>query len=481
MNYPPQVGELVAGKYRVERQLGEGGIGFVLMARHTELDKVVALKLLHPHLSRNPQLVQRFAREARAAAKLRSRHVAQVLDVGTLEQGAPYMVMEFLHGEDLSDRLTRVGKLPPAEAVDVLLQTCEAVAEAHAAGIIHRDLKPANLFLAEEAGEILVKVLDFGISKMREGDSSLTASATVIGTPLYMSPEQMHSARNVDERSDVWALGVILYELLSGTTPFTGETMPELCLAVVSKPHPRLLDLQPELPPGLCAVVDDCLSKPLELRVKTVAELAQRLAPFGSGKQAVSIARIASLRPARSDAPPALGPAPALEMAATEAHPLGSTSAAVVTDGLSSASPARPQPVPRRWLLPVVAASLGLVAVLGWWALRRGTPSTDAPLDSSAAPVRQQTTAGAAPELPSLRPTLPATVTSLATSTAADVTETEPPAANLAGGRTPVSGAPTRTGTHAHPATVAPKATPQAASTGAAQPTPKPTLLDSRE
>ena len=215
---PVKLGEMLAGKYRVERVLGAGGMGVVVLARHVQLDQLVALKFLLAQSLTNPKVVARFEREARAVVKLKSEHVARVLDVGTMEAGAPYIVMEYLEGEDLSQTVERRGPLPVAEAVDYLLQACEALAEAHGMGIVHRDLKPGNLFLTRRVdGKSLVKVLDFGISKLEGGreDLALTQPAEVVGSPKYMSPEQLRASRLADARSDIWSLGVILYELIT--------------------------------------------------------------------------------------------------------------------------------------------------------------------------------------------------------------------------------------------------------------------------
>ena len=234
---PVREGDILAGKYRVEKVLGVGGMGVVVAAMHLELDKRVALKFLLKSAAENPAVVARFAREARAAAKIQSQHVARVSDVGTLENGIPYIVMEHLEGCDLSDVLTRQGPLPPGAAVDYVLQACEAIAEAHAAGFIHRDLKPSNLFLARQAdGAEIVKVLDFGISKAVLVDSepptsvrqgALTGTTEIFGSPMYMSPEQLKASRDVDARADIWALGIILYELCTGTSPFDRPTIAE--------------------------------------------------------------------------------------------------------------------------------------------------------------------------------------------------------------------------------------------------------------
>ncbi len=281
-------GDVIAGKYRIERLLGVGGMGVVVAARHEQLDQLVAIKFVRNDALDNDEAVERFLREARSAARLRSEHVARVLDVGRLETGAPYMVMEFLDGHDLSQALTRDGPMAIDVAAALMMQACEAVAEAHSAGIVHRDLKPENLFLTRTVGGTpKVKVLDFGVSKSsRVGDdpkNKLTRTRTMLGSPLYMAPEQMRSSRDVDSRGDVWALGVVLFELLTGRSPFEAETMPELCLKIVSEPPLSLAELRPVVPPGLVEVVERCLQKDKEKRYPNAGDLALALAPFATG------------------------------------------------------------------------------------------------------------------------------------------------------------------------------------------------------
>jgi serine/threonine protein kinase len=284
---PPDLvkpGEVLSGKFRIERVLGVGGMGVVVAATHLQLGQLVALKFLLPAAMAYPENVSRFEREARAAVRLRSDHVAKVTDVGRLDDGAPYMVMEFLEGEDL-DRVVRTqGRLAIQVAVDYILQASEAIAEAHALGIVHRDLKPKNLFLTTRLnGEPLVKVLDFGVSKtVGTDDLSLTATTQVLGSPSYMSPEQLRASRDVDQRTDIWALGAILYELLTGTVPFPASTLTQLTAMVISEPPRPLENVREDLPPTLRAIVMKCLEKPADLRFQSVADLAAALAPFGS-------------------------------------------------------------------------------------------------------------------------------------------------------------------------------------------------------
>ena len=278
----PQPGDVVAGKYTVVRVVGEGGMGIVYEATHQRLRQRVALKMLLPSMLENEVFVSRFEREARAAAQLRGRHCARVMDVDVTADGLPYIVMDFLKGHDLQIEIERRGWLPIAEAVDYVLQACAAMVEAHQVGIIHRDLKPSNLFLEREsdgADVYVVKVLDFGISKVGDdADSRLTDADAVMGTALYMSPEQVKASRTVDARADIWALGVILYEALSGRVPWTGST-PQVAAMIVTEDAPDLQSFR-QVPPGLAAIVHRCLQRDPNERFQDVKALASALAPF---------------------------------------------------------------------------------------------------------------------------------------------------------------------------------------------------------
>ncbi len=296
-------GEVLAGKYLVDRILGEGGMGVVVAAHHLQLDTRVAIKLLRPELVANPEAVARFTREARAAVRISSERVARVLDVGVLESGSPYMVMEFLEGTDLSAAVARRGPLPVDEVVEYVLQACEAIAEAHSLGIVHRDLKPANLFcIRRPDGTTSIKVLDFGISKVTLGPSdpemAMTKTTMMMGSPYYMSPEQMQSSRDVDARTDVWALGVILYEAVGGRVPFQGQTLPEVCVRIATQPPAPLLNLRPDAPLALEAVILRCLEKDRDRRYASVAELAAALTDLATPRARLSIETI--LRTARA-------------------------------------------------------------------------------------------------------------------------------------------------------------------------------------
>ena len=293
-----QVGQLVAGKYRIEQVLGRGGMGVVMAALHEQLNQRVALKFLTDNAYQHPEAVARFVREARAAVQIQSEHVARVMDVGTLESGAPYMVMEYLRGRDLKDVSTRRGPMPCTEAVDYVLQACDALAEAHSLGIVHRDLKPSNLFLTERPdGTALVKVLDFGISKaLHNADSSqlqMTASAAIMGSPQYMSPEQIRSSKNVDARADVWALGTILHELMTGAPAYVADTVPGLLAMIVADAPPPLSASRPDAPPELEAAILRCLQKDRDRRFSNVAEFARAIERFASNEVRPLVKRIA--------------------------------------------------------------------------------------------------------------------------------------------------------------------------------------------
>jgi serine/threonine-protein kinase len=277
-------GQILADKYRVERVLGSGGMGVVLAATHVQLEQRVAIKVLKRDFAESEAIAERFRREARAACKIRSPHGARVLDVGTTDDGLPYMVMEFLHGHDLSAELEHKGQLSISEAASYVLQAGDAICDAHDESIIHRDIKPANLFLTERGGFRNVKVLDFGISKSLHesapGVAALTHTQALVGSPMYMSPEQLDSPRTVDARTDIWSLGVVLYELVTGSPPFLADGIAGLIKRIVADAPPPLSDFGVDAPPEFEEIILRCLAKDREDRYATVRELMAALAPF---------------------------------------------------------------------------------------------------------------------------------------------------------------------------------------------------------
>jgi serine/threonine-protein kinase len=406
---PVSEGEVLAGKYRVERVLGEGGMGIVVAAQHVQLGQRVAIKFLLPQACLMPEAVERFIREARASVQIRSEHVARVSDVGTLETGSPYMVMEYLQGSDLSAVLRSRHRLQPLEATDYLLQACEAIAEAHSLGIVHRDLKPANLFLTRRAdGSSLVKVLDFGISKINPvggGASSggVTATTAVMGSPLYMSPEQVRSSKSVDARTDVWSLGVILHELLTGRTAFEADTLPAVLAAVVADAPAPLRAHLPDAPVELERVIQRCLEKDLTQRYQSVADLANALLPFAPPSARVSVERIARLVSSSgtnllgSAPPPALGGGSGDPRVASHGLPIntplpqyGRTPSPITSGGWGSTGPNIRRGPPVAAIVLAVVTVVAAVAGGGWLAVRRhasGPPSIEAGLGATAATI----------------------------------------------------------------------------------------------
>jgi serine/threonine-protein kinase len=359
-------GDILAGKYRIERVLGHGGMGVVVAARHLELDERVAIKFLLPSTLAIPDVVARFSREARAAVKIKSEHVARIIDVGKLENGAPYIIMEYLEGEDLAAWLDARGRLPVALAVQFVLQACEAVAAAHAIGIVHRDLKPSNLFVVRLAdGTLSVKVLDFGISKLAgrdPTDAAITSTAALLGSPLYMPPEQMRSARDVDARSDIWALGALLHELIAGKPPFSGTSLAEVMASVLDGAPQSLRASLPDAPVELESVIAKCLQKQREYRYPNIAALANALLPFAPPRGRLSVERIEGLLRASG--------VDATELVSGWPHgPEGAAASATRASWGGTHSGARRSPTPLR-VIALAGAGLAAMVAISWFVLR---------------------------------------------------------------------------------------------------------------
>ncbi len=281
---------MIDGKYRVEGVLGRGGMGIVLKARHLRLDEPVAIKVLHASLANDPDMAARMLREARSTLRLSSEHIVRVMDVDTLEDGVPYMVLEYLEGTDVATLLRQRGaRLGPEETVAIALQACRALVEASSIGIVHRDLKPANLFIVTRPdGRRVVKLLDFGVAKSSTGnDAPITRKGDIIGSPRYMAPEQIRGEA-LDGRADIWSMGVVLYEMLSGASPFETNNFARTCNRVLREKHEPLAALCPDLPPGLAAVVERCLEKDRERRYPDAGALREALLPFESSAMSSS-------------------------------------------------------------------------------------------------------------------------------------------------------------------------------------------------
>jgi serine/threonine-protein kinase len=326
---PVAPGDILAGKYRVERVLGAGGMGVVVAATHIDLMERRAIKFMLPSQLGDAEAVERFLREARASSKLRGEHVARVHDVGRLDTGAPYMVMEYLTGGDLRALLAKRGALSAGEAALYVLQACEALAEAHGAGIVHRDVKPENLFLTRRPdGTPSIKVLDFGISKhIGEGhELALTSAEAIMGSPYYMSPEQLRASRDVDARADIWSLGVILYQLVTNNLPFEGNNLTALIADVMFAGYHPASKMNPALGTSLDAIIARCLAKEAEARYPSVAELAEDLLPLAPPTASQSIERIHRLlQPSPAEGGNPLSVAPPAIPAATPGLPVAET------------------------------------------------------------------------------------------------------------------------------------------------------------
>jgi serine/threonine-protein kinase len=444
MNQPPTLpvpGVLLAGKYRVERLLGRGGMGAVFAAQHEVLGRRVAIKVLLTDTAQSEEGLHRFLNEARAAARLESEHVARLMDFGTLENGLPFMVLEYLAGQDLGEVLAARGPLPVVDVVDYVLQACEALAQAHAAGIIHRDLKPSNMFLAQRMdGSLRIKVLDFGISKINDPSSltpkSLTSTRALLGTPYYMSPEQLARPKEVDARTDIWQLGANIYELLTGSPPFMCDSLGELFFAIMNGPIPSIRAKRPDVSAELEQAVMRCLERDISRRYANVGELAQAIAPFGSGAHAPLVARVAQTLHAGGGS---TGGASPFRVTPAPAARSGAATSLQTSNAWGHASGAPVPPAPRRGPVMVAMALCGVVAVgavavvlgIRVQSHRAASSLSVAPPQASAAANPPPEPSATSSEVP-LVPPAPVTLTPLAVSSPSASVDPPHPAASAA-------------------------------------------------
>lgn len=355
----PLVGQVIQGRFQVEKKLGQGGMGAIYLAEHLHLKKKVALKCLHPGLASNADVVRRFKNEAVAASSIGHPNIVSVLDMGRFEDGTFFMVLEFLEGRDWQEDLDRLGVQAPSKVAHVGVQVCAALGAAAAKGIVHRDLKPENIFLTERHGDAdFVKVLDFGISKILDGGGSATKTGELMGTPYYMAPEQVLGDKDISHLADVYALGVIFFQALSGAVPFEGNTLAQVIMKIVTSDTPSLRERAPEVPPGLEQLVRRMMSKEQSERPQSFQEVAAHLAPFlpeasrlllGLEAQGLNLGLESQTKKGAASGPPRLA--------------FGATQLQGAAPTMASSSPARPaaQRGKGLWgLLAVVSLGLGL-------------------------------------------------------------------------------------------------------------------------
>ncbi|MCC6648277.1 MAG: serine/threonine protein kinase [Polyangiaceae bacterium] len=467
----PSAGEVIDGKYRIDRMLGQGGMGAVAAAFHLLRKAPVALKFISPDIVRVPGAVERFVNEAVAASQIDSDHVVRIFDVGQMPSGLPYIVMEMMSGQDLAVVLEREGPtgLPVPRAVHFVLQILRALQVAHGAGIIHRDLKPSNAFVITKDGEPdFVKLLDFGISKITQDASEsaqhLTQTNTGLGTPLYMSPEQARNARDATPRSDIYSVSAILYELLTARTPYLADTPNDLLFKLFTTEPDDIRGVRPDVPEGLAAAIHRGLSKEPAGRPASVTELAELIAPYADARSASIVSKLGPSRSSLVSSDPqatVIAPSGPLDRTAIASSTVGARTvpaaqgggATELNMGVSDAPGGAAQ---KKKSNAGVLAAVGVVAVLalagGGVALSRG----------SATPAATTPTAPSAKPAPSPTPD-PAPAASAAKSAApevAPVVDAPPAATSATGAKKPAGAAAPPAAPGAPPATPAGKKSP---------------------
>lgn len=431
-------GDIIDGKYRIVRLLGEGGMGAVFEGENVRIHRKVAIKVLHGGVAENADAVQRFEREAQAAGRIGSEHIVEVLDLGNLESGDRYMVMEFLDGSSLSDRIRDRGRIPPTELFPIAKQMLDGLEAAHGAGIIHRDLKPDNVYLLRTRGgqADFVKLLDFGISKFQalSGDSgfSMTRTGAVMGTPYYMSPEQAKGAKGMDHRADLYAAGVILYECVTGQVPFNADTFNELLFKIVLETPPPALQLVPDLDPGFAAIVDKAMAREPGHRYQTCAEFREALEAWAQG-QPITVAA------PRAPSPSVVGLPASAPNAALNTTP-GPVS--MPSDDVAAAAPKKKSST------PLIAAAALVFVVIGGVAVAATMKSGDKPAPEPVAqPVVTQTAEPKPVEPPKPVETAaaPAATAAAAPVESAKVADSKPTASHAGTARTGAAAATAKT------------------------------------
>jgi serine/threonine-protein kinase len=384
-------GTLIGSNVRLVRLLGQGGKGSIWVAEHLTLHTQVAVKFMTAEVAKNPDATARFTREASAAAQIKSPHVVQTFDHGITEGGVPYIVMELLEGEDLSRRIQHRGRVAPQEVALIVGQVSKALYRAHSLGIVHRDIKPENIFLTDVDGDLLVKVLDFGIAKRsQDAGFSMTSTGAMVGTPYYMSPEQVMSAKSVDFRSDLWSLAVVAYHALMGKVPFEAETVGALCVAINAAEFVPPTKLDPRLPPSVDAWFRKALARDPAQRFPTAKDLGRTLerAVLGVDPSDVPVAE-----PSLVDSMPGRPTAPAISVSAPMSVPMGTLMEASVTHGA--------KPSGRGLLFGAVALGSLLVVAVGGFALFKLSSN---PLDPPPITAVEAPPAAPAPKPPEAMP-----------------------------------------------------------------------------